>query len=107
MDSAPETSVKANSASQASERPRVSTTGDLGALSKKAGHELFVEFSASAQNTRAASSAAWNWLRLGAEKRLGLEVSIEDPALRELFGHLLQVETLLGQVRDNADSLAR
>jgi len=83
-----------------------SGAGDLGALSKKAGHEMFAEFSASALQTRAASSAAWNWLRQGAERRLGIEVSIEDPALRELFGlHVVAVEDLCGRVRAQAEAV--
>lgn len=82
-------------------------TAPISALSRIALQETVAEIAASARQTRAASSVAWHWLRLGAERRLGIEVNIDDPALRELFGHLLQVEGLLGQVRAQGKALVQ
>ncbi|CAE8597693.1 unnamed protein product [Polarella glacialis] len=67
--------------------------------------ETLTDLAATARVTGAVSSSAIQRLRQGTEKRLGLEVSIEDPALRDLFGHLLQVEALLGQLRQQALAL--
>ncbi|CAE8644796.1 unnamed protein product, partial [Polarella glacialis] len=67
--------------------------------------ETLTDLAATARVTGAVSSSAIQRLRQGTEKRLGLEVNIEDPALRDLFGHLLQVEALLGQLRQQALAL--
>lgn len=83
----------------------VATSAPISTVSRIALQETIAEISASARQTRDASSLAWRWLRLGAERRLGIEVNVDDPALRELFGHLLQVEGLLGEVRSQAYSL--
>lgn len=77
----------------------------IGSLLRAALQETFEEIAASARHTGAASSVAWLRLRHGAEKRLGLEVNIEDPAMRELFGTLLQVEDMLIHIRQQAVSL--
>eukprot|EP00927_Polykrikos_kofoidii_P009674 TRINITY_DN14048_c0_g1_i3.p1 TRINITY_DN14048_c0_g1~~TRINITY_DN14048_c0_g1_i3.p1 ORF type:complete len:502 (-),score=113.23 TRINITY_DN14048_c0_g1_i3:107-1612(-) len=53
----------------------------------------------------AASSTAWLRFRTGAERSLGFEAAIEEPAQKELWGHVLQVEALLGQLRVQAQAL--
>eukprot|EP00930_Biecheleria_cincta_P076450 TRINITY_DN63675_c0_g1_i1.p1 TRINITY_DN63675_c0_g1~~TRINITY_DN63675_c0_g1_i1.p1 ORF type:complete len:507 (+),score=117.70 TRINITY_DN63675_c0_g1_i1:43-1563(+) len=78
------------------------TAAPIASLSRVALQETFAELAASARSTAAASSAAIRRLRNGAERSLGIEVSIEDPALRDLFGHILQVEALLDQLKQQA-----
>jgi len=77
----------------------------LSALSRIALKETMTELSISAQQTRAVSSATLQRLRLEAEKRLGIDVQLEDPAMDELFGYLLQVENSLEELRCHTNSL--
>ncbi|CAJ1367889.1 unnamed protein product, partial [Effrenium voratum] len=74
-----------------------------GATSRAKLQETLAELAAT--SLTGAASAALRRLRQDAERKLGLEVKIEDPALRELFGHLLQVEQLLFQLRQQAVAL--
>eukprot|EP00747_Dinoflagellata_sp_TGD_P206892 gnl/TRDRNA2_/TRDRNA2_80525_c0_seq1.p1 gnl/TRDRNA2_/TRDRNA2_80525_c0~~gnl/TRDRNA2_/TRDRNA2_80525_c0_seq1.p1 ORF type:complete len:605 (+),score=122.32 gnl/TRDRNA2_/TRDRNA2_80525_c0_seq1:77-1891(+) len=84
----------------------LTTAAPIGALSRAAFQDTLAELSAHARQAQTDSTSALRTLRIGAERRLGIEVKIEDPALRELFGHLLQVEELLLQVRQNGEALA-
>eukprot|EP00439_Symbiodinium_sp_Y106_P068806 s525_g11.t1 len=72
-------------------------------LSRLALKDALLELEIVARKTRDASSAAVLQLFQSAEKRLGVEVDIPDPAQRNLFQiHVLAVEELLSQVRSQA-----
>jgi len=82
-----------------------SVSAPISALSKLALKEAMLEFEATVRKTRDASSAAALLLWHSAERRLGLEVDIDDPALRGLFSvHVLAVEDLLSRVRSQAEA---
>jgi len=82
-----------------------SVVGPIGTLSRTAIHEAVTELSSSARRSGAASSSAIRRLRVEVERRLGIEIHIEDPALRDLFGYVLQVEALLCQAREEGKAL--
>lgn len=63
--------------------------------------EMGVQARQSTVNTQEAIQRIWH----SAEKQLGIEVEFEDPALRELFRGCLCVETILGQIRQQAEAL--
>mmetsp|Transcript_81349 Transcript_81349/g.242446 ORF Transcript_81349/g.242446 Transcript_81349/m.242446 type:complete len:303 (-) Transcript_81349:115-1023(-) len=76
----------------------------IAVLSKLAFKDALLELEATVRKTRDASSAAVLQLWQVAEKRLGVEVDIEDPALRGLFGlHVVAVEELCSRVRAQAE----
>lgn len=80
-------------------------TAPIGTLSKLALKDAIHELEATVRRTAAVSSAAAQQLWQSAEKRLGLEVAINDPALRELFGlHVIAVEDLCVRVRSHAEA---
>lgn len=80
-------------------------TAPISVLSKLAMKDAIRELEATVRKTRDISSTAAKHFWLSAEKRLGLEVDISDPALRELFGlHVLAVEDLCGRVRIQAEA---
>lgn len=85
--------------------PQLAT--DIVGLSRVALQEALWEISAASRQTRCAVSSRWRSLVLDAEAQLGIEVNIEDPAQRELFGYLIQVEALLGHLRSEASELLR
>jgi len=105
MTEASETAATVPEGGPSTFAPSNATSASISTVSRIAVQETISEISATARQTRAASAIAWRWIRLGTEKKLGIEVNIDDPALRELFGHLLQVEGLLGQVRSHGESL--
>lgn len=73
-------------------------------LSKLAFKDALLELEATVRKTRDVSSAAVLQLWQVAEKRLGVEVDIEDPALRGLFGlQVVAVEELCNRVRAQAE----
>jgi len=77
----------------------------IGALAMHAAKETSVELSASARRLSSVGSAALRRLRLNVERSFGIEVDMDDPALRDLFGHLLQVQTCLTQAQLQATAL--
>lgn len=80
-------------------------TAPIAALSKLALKDAIHELEATVRRTAAASSAAAHQLRQSAEKKLGLEVGINDPAQKDLFSiHVVAVEDLLFRVRSQAEA---
>jgi len=74
-------------------------------LSRLALKDAVLELGAGARKTWDVSSAAVLQLWQVAEKRLGVEVDIEDPAIEGLFAlHVLAVEELCSRVRTQADA---
>merc|ERR1719412_1249158 len=74
-------------------------------LSRLALKDAVLELGAGARKTWDVSSAAVLQLWQVAEKRLGVEVDIEDPAIEGLFAlHVLAVEDLCSRVRAQADA---
>mmetsp|Transcript_47950 Transcript_47950/g.104700 ORF Transcript_47950/g.104700 Transcript_47950/m.104700 type:complete len:316 (-) Transcript_47950:115-1062(-) len=77
----------------------------ISVLSRLALKDALIELEATARRTRDVSNSAALQLWHLAEKRLGLEVDIDDPALRGLFGlHVLAVEELCARVRAQAEA---
>jgi len=77
----------------------------LAELSRLALKDVVLELGAGARKTWDVSSAALLQLWQVAEKRLGVEVDIEDPAIQGLFAlHVLAVEDLCSRVRAQADA---
>ena len=69
-------------------------------LSRLAFKDALLELQVTARKTREASFEVLQRLFQSAERRLGVEVEIEDPAIRSLFQvHVLAVEELLQQAR--------
>mmetsp|Transcript_32297 Transcript_32297/g.75861 ORF Transcript_32297/g.75861 Transcript_32297/m.75861 type:complete len:536 (-) Transcript_32297:165-1772(-) len=75
------------------------------AVAKTVAKQTVAELGHTARQTRDASAALFTWLRLDAERRLGFEMNVEDPAVLHLFECLLQVETLLQQALAQASAL--
>jgi len=74
-------------------------------LSRLALKDAVLELGAAARKNWDVSSAAVLQLWQVAEKRLGVEVDIEDPAIQGLFAlHVLAVEELCNRVRAQADA---
>lgn len=78
----------------------------FGKLSMLAVQEALQEIGAQARQSTANSQAAFQRIWHAAEKQFGIEVEMEDPALRELFRGCICVETILGQIRQQANTLA-
>lgn len=77
----------------------------LGVITKLALKDAVLELEATVRRTRDVSSIAVMQLWQSAERKLGFEVGIDDPALRDLFGvHVLAVEELISRVRAQAES---
>mmetsp|Transcript_35605 Transcript_35605/g.111104 ORF Transcript_35605/g.111104 Transcript_35605/m.111104 type:complete len:301 (+) Transcript_35605:37-939(+) len=77
----------------------------ISVLSRMALKDALLEIEVVARKTRDVSSAAALQAWQLAEKGLGLEVDIEDPALRGLFGlHVVAVEELCNRVRAQAET---
>mmetsp|Transcript_4324 Transcript_4324/g.7362 ORF Transcript_4324/g.7362 Transcript_4324/m.7362 type:complete len:497 (+) Transcript_4324:107-1597(+) len=79
--------------------------GQLSAVAWSAAKGTVVELGHSARQTKDASSALFTWLRLDAERRLGIEINVDDPAILHLFECLLQVESLLQQALAQSKAL--
>jgi len=93
-----------DAAANAAASPTEGAAAPISVLSKLAFKDALLELEATVRKTRDVSSAAVFQLWQVAEKRLGVEVDIEDPALRGLFGlHVLAVEELCSRVRDQAE----
>uniref|UniRef100_A0A7S0AD48 Uncharacterized protein n=1 Tax=Pyrodinium bahamense TaxID=73915 RepID=A0A7S0AD48_9DINO len=85
--------------------PTGSAAAPISALSRLAFKDALLQLEATVRKTRDVSSAAMLQLWQVAEKHLGVEVEIEDPALRGLFGvHVLAVEELCNRVRTQAEA---
>eukprot|EP00747_Dinoflagellata_sp_TGD_P182084 gnl/TRDRNA2_/TRDRNA2_36163_c0_seq1.p1 gnl/TRDRNA2_/TRDRNA2_36163_c0~~gnl/TRDRNA2_/TRDRNA2_36163_c0_seq1.p1 ORF type:complete len:346 (-),score=54.18 gnl/TRDRNA2_/TRDRNA2_36163_c0_seq1:93-1079(-) len=77
----------------------------ISVLSKLALKDAVLELEATCRHVRSASSTAALSLWHTVERRLGLEVGIDDPALKELFGlHVVTVEELCLRVRAQGDA---
>jgi len=80
-------------------------TAPISVLSRLALKDAMLEVEATARRTRDLSSAAVHQLWQSAERNLGLEVDIDDPALRGLFGaHVLAIEELCARLRAQTQS---
>jgi len=80
-------------------------TAPISVLSRLALKDAMLEVEATARRTRDLSSAAVHQLWQSAERNLGLEVDIDDPALRGLFGvHVLAIEELCARLRAQVQS---
>mmetsp|Transcript_61935 Transcript_61935/g.119392 ORF Transcript_61935/g.119392 Transcript_61935/m.119392 type:complete len:332 (-) Transcript_61935:8-1003(-) len=98
------TNLKEN-AHQTSSTPNNGVTAPIAELSRLALKDAVLELGAGARKTWDASSAAVFQLWQVAEKRLGVEVDIEDPAIESIFAlHVLAVEDLCDRVRAQADA---
>eukprot|EP00927_Polykrikos_kofoidii_P066686 TRINITY_DN62243_c0_g1_i1.p1 TRINITY_DN62243_c0_g1~~TRINITY_DN62243_c0_g1_i1.p1 ORF type:complete len:340 (+),score=65.30 TRINITY_DN62243_c0_g1_i1:76-1095(+) len=85
--------------------PSTGPSAPIHVLSKLALRDAVLELEATVRRTRDASSAAVLQLRNSAERQLGVEVEIEDPALRGLFAlHVVAVEELCARIRSQADA---
>jgi len=95
----------AEDAHQTSSTPNNGVTAPIAELSRLALKDAVLELGAGARKTWDASSAAVFQLWQVAEKRLGVEVDIEDPAIESIFAlHVLAVEDLCDRVRAQADA---
>lgn len=95
----------AENAHQTSSTPNNGVTAPIAELSRSALKDAVLELGAGARKTWDASSAAVFQLWQVAEKRLGVEVDIEDPAIESIFAlHVLAVEDLCDRVRAQADA---
>lgn len=95
----------ASSTPKATEEERGATAPIMG-LSMLAVQDTFREIGVQARQSTANTQEAIQRMWHSAEKHLGIEVDIEDPALRELFQGCLCVENVLGQIRQQAEALA-
>lgn len=78
----------------------------MAVLSTLSVKDAILELGAAARKTRDVSAAGMLQLWQVAERRLGVEVDIDDPALRGLFGlHVLAVEELCNRVRTHAETM--
>lgn len=92
----------------AGEEAKNGAAAPISVLSKLGLKEAVLELEAVMRGTRDASSAAVLQLWQSVEKRLGLEVGIEDPAIRGLFGlHIVAVEELFARVQANSQATLR
>lgn len=92
-------------ARQTSSNPVNGAAAPIAELSRLALKDAVLEFGAGAQKSWDVSSAAVLQLLQVTEKRLGVEVHIEDPAIESLFAlHVLAVEELCGRVRTQMDA---
>jgi len=103
------TEVTGSSSSAArTERGKTGSEGaaaPIAALSKLAFQDAVLELETTVRNAQDRSSAAVFQFWQSAEKYLGKEVEIEDPAVRGLFGlHVVMVEELLQRVRSQVEA---
>jgi len=70
---------------------------------KDAINELVVKVHLTGHEALAAAHQVWQ----AVEQNLAVEVVIDDPALRELFSHVLAVEEMLRRVRSQAQSILK
>ncbi|CAE8647217.1 unnamed protein product, partial [Polarella glacialis] len=86
--------------SRSASPPGEGAAAPISKLSKLALKDAILELEVAARRTRDATSSAALQLWQTAERGLGREVEIDDPAIRSLFSlHILAVEDLLSQVR--------
>lgn len=92
-------------AHQTSAKQSNGAAAPIAELSRLAFKDAVLELGVGARKTWDVSSAAVLQLLQVAEKRLGVEVDIEDPAVESLFAlHVLAVEELCGRVRAQVDA---